>query len=99
TGSGFDHELRGHASGTEPGHVRNCDRRHQLHRLLLGPARPQENLHSRKLEDHSMPTTFGLTDTETQSLHEDYLHLHRNPELSMQEHNTAAYIESKLSEL
>ena len=46
-----------------------------------------------------MPTTFGLTDIETQSLHEDYLHLHRNPELSMQEHNTAAFIESKLSEL
>ena len=46
-----------------------------------------------------MPTTFGLTDIETQSLHEDYLYLHRNPELSMQEHNTAAFIESKLSEL
>ncbi|WIV43345.1 amidohydrolase [Glutamicibacter nicotianae] len=46
-----------------------------------------------------MLNTYGLTDAETQALHEDYLHLHRNPELSMQEHNTAAFIESKLSEL
>lgn len=29
----------------------------------------------------------------------DYLHLHANPELSMQEHQTAAYIESRLAEL
>lgn len=40
-----------------------------------------------------------LTDTENQAMHEMYRHLHLNPELSMQEHETAEFIEAKLTEL
>ena len=40
-----------------------------------------------------------LTDAEREALHADYLHLHANPELSMQEHRTAEFIESRLSDL
>lgn len=46
-----------------------------------------------------MLKTIQLTEAETSKLHEDYLHLHQSPELSMQEHNTAAFIEASLSEI
>ncbi|MBL3699932.1 amidohydrolase [Leucobacter luti] len=41
----------------------------------------------------------NMIDSEQSLLHESYLHLHRNPELSMQEHRTAEFIEGKLEEL
>lgn len=34
-----------------------------------------------------------------EQLEADYRHLHAHPELSMQEHRTAAYIEARLTEL
>lgn len=40
-----------------------------------------------------------LTEEATLHLHDTYLHLHRTPELSMQEERTAAFIEGRLSEL
>ena len=40
-----------------------------------------------------------LSAAETDALHEDYKHLHRTPELSMQEHRTAEFIEARLDEL
>lgn len=40
-----------------------------------------------------------LTDDERDALHETYRHLHRNPELSMQEHRTAEFIERRLDEI
>lgn len=40
-----------------------------------------------------------LTDEERDQLHETYRHLHRNPELSMQEHRTAEFIERRLDEI
>lgn len=40
-----------------------------------------------------------LTDSDLDALHDDYRHLHRNPELSMQEHQTAVFIEDRLSVL
>lgn len=46
-----------------------------------------------------MNKNFQLTEAETQKLHEDYLHLHQTPELSMQENKTAVFIESSLSDL
>ena len=41
----------------------------------------------------------SLTQLDTDWLNETYLHLHRNPELSMQEHATAAFIEEQLTAL
>ena len=38
---------------------------------------------------HSLKPTADIQAT----VHADYLHLHANPELSMQEHQTAAYID------
>ncbi|WP_440103449.1 amidohydrolase [Glutamicibacter mishrai] len=46
-----------------------------------------------------MHTTLKPTEGETTTLHQDYLHLHQSPELSMQEHNTASFIESRLTEM
>lgn len=43
--------------------------------------------------------TTTPTPAETETLHETYVHLHRTPELSMQEHETAAFIERQLTEL
>ena len=43
--------------------------------------------------------SIQLTDSARDRLHENYKHLHRTPELSMQEHGTAEFIEEKLSEL
>lgn len=43
--------------------------------------------------------TTMLTDAERDALHETYRHLHRNPELSMQEHRTAQFIEGRLDEI
>lgn len=43
--------------------------------------------------------TTTLTDAERDALHETYRHLHRNPELSMQEHRTAQFIEGRLDEI
>lgn len=40
-----------------------------------------------------------LSESENQAMHEMYRHLHRNPELSMQEHRTAEFIEARLTEL
>ena len=40
-----------------------------------------------------------LTEQEITELHDTYRHLHRFPELSMQEHETAEYIERRLHEL
>lgn len=40
-----------------------------------------------------------LTDAEREALHADYLHLHAHPELSMQEHRTAEFIEGRLDAL
>lgn len=40
-----------------------------------------------------------LTKTQIETLYETYKHLHRNPELSMQEHRTAEFIEERLSAL
>lgn len=40
-----------------------------------------------------------LTEEQTEVMHQMYKHLHAHPELSMQEHNTAAYIQGKLDEL
>lgn len=40
-----------------------------------------------------------LTDAARDRLHDTYTHLHRTPELSMQEHHTAEFIERRLSEL
>ncbi|TDP95418.1 hippurate hydrolase [Leucobacter luti] len=40
-----------------------------------------------------------LTEAELASLHDTYRHLHRNPELSMQEHRTAEFIETRLTVL
>lgn len=37
-----------------------------------------------------------LSEAERTQLHDTYLHLHRHPELSMQEHQTAAFIEGQL---
>ena len=44
---------------------------------------------------HSLKPTADIQ----AAVHADYLHLHANPELSMQEHQTAAYIESRLAAL
>ncbi|WP_025134433.1 amidohydrolase [Leucobacter sp. PH1c] len=43
--------------------------------------------------------TTHLTAAEREHLHESYRHLHRTPELSMQEHRTAEFIEARLAEL
>ncbi|QIM15350.1 amidohydrolase [Leucobacter insecticola] len=40
-----------------------------------------------------------LSETEQEMLHTTYRHLHRHPELSMQEHRTAGFIEARLTEL
>ncbi|WP_125098236.1 amidohydrolase [Leucobacter chromiireducens] len=40
-----------------------------------------------------------LTAAELAQLHDSYRHLHRTPELSMQEHGTAEFIETRLGEL
>lgn len=40
-----------------------------------------------------------LTDAERETLHADYRHLHANPELSMQEHRTAEFVEARLGAL
>lgn len=40
-----------------------------------------------------------LTQAETENMHRIYRHLHSHPELSMQEHQTAEYIEAQLDEL
>jgi hippurate hydrolase len=40
-----------------------------------------------------------LTDAERSAMHENYRHLHRHPELSMQEYRTAEFIESRLHAL
>lgn len=44
----------------------------------------------------SVPT---LTEAQTETLHRTYRHLHQHPELSMQEHRTAEFIENRLAEL
>jgi len=44
----------------------------------------------------ALPAALRLTDERADLLHEEYRHLHRTPELSMQEHGTAAWIESRL---
>ncbi|AGF71047.1 amidohydrolase [Corynebacterium halotolerans] len=41
--------------------------------------------------------TTSVPENDAAALHEMYRHLHAHPELSMQEHRTAAYIEDKLS--
>ncbi|MGP4993166.1 amidohydrolase [Glutamicibacter bergerei] len=41
----------------------------------------------------------ALTEDETRTLHENYLHLHAHPELSMAEYKTAQYIQERLNEL
>lgn len=46
-----------------------------------------------------LPAALHLTDEQVATLHEEYVHLHRHPELSMQEHETAAWIEARLDEL
>ncbi|MDY6056081.1 amidohydrolase [Micrococcus sp.] len=46
-----------------------------------------------------LPESLRLDEELTQTLHEEYVHLHRNPELSMQEHRTAEWIEARLDEL
>ncbi|GAB3620256.1 M20 family metallopeptidase [Glutamicibacter endophyticus] len=43
--------------------------------------------------------TTTLNDHQTERLHATYKHLHTHPELSMQEHQTAAFIEARLDEL
>ncbi len=43
--------------------------------------------------------TTRLTEDDLRRLTDTYIHLHKNPELSMQEHNTAEFIESRLTEL
>lgn len=43
--------------------------------------------------------TTTLTDAERGAMHETYRHLHRNPELSMQEHRTAEFIENRLDQI
>ena len=40
-----------------------------------------------------------LSDADTLAMHETYRHLHANPELSMQEHRTAAFIAAELTTL
>lgn len=40
-----------------------------------------------------------LDPSATNDLHDTYRYLHANPELSMREHNTAAYLEKRLAEL
>jgi len=40
-----------------------------------------------------------LTTVEQEALHDTYRHLHRHPELSMQEHRTAEFIEGRLDQL
>lgn len=47
----------------------------------------------------SLPEALHLTQDERERMHQDYIHLHQNPELSMQEHQTAAWIEDRLDEL
>ncbi|MGP9651253.1 amidohydrolase [Glutamicibacter sp. 287] len=42
---------------------------------------------------------LALNPQETRALHESYLHLHAHPELSMQEHATADYIQGRLADL
>ncbi|MCY1158221.1 MAG: amidohydrolase [Citricoccus sp.] len=42
---------------------------------------------------------FELSSGHTTAMHAIYKHLHAHPELSMQEHRTAAYIREKLDEL
>ena len=46
-----------------------------------------------------LPQALRLTDAERERMHADYVHLHRHPELSMQEHETAAWIERQLDEI
>ncbi|MEX3566177.1 amidohydrolase [Micrococcus endophyticus] len=46
-----------------------------------------------------LPETLRLTEELTRTLLSDYRHLHAHPELSMQEHETAAWIEARLDEL
>ncbi|MGO2141510.1 MAG: amidohydrolase [Leucobacter sp.] len=43
--------------------------------------------------------TTQLSDSARERLHETYKHLHRTPELSMQEYRTAEFIETRLTEL
>lgn len=43
-------------------------------------------------------TDTHILESELTELHDTYRHLHRSPELSMQEHRTAEFIESKLDE-
>lgn len=40
-----------------------------------------------------------LSNAELEAMHENYRHLHRHPELSMQEHRTAEFIEQRLDEI
>lgn len=47
----------------------------------------------------ALPDALRLTDEARERLHADYRHLHRHPELSMQEHATAAWIEEQLDEI
>ncbi|MBD7996448.1 amidohydrolase [Arthrobacter sp. Sa2CUA1] len=44
-------------------------------------------------------TSLGYTTEDQQKLHETYRYLHAHPELSMQEHETAAYLLGRLQEL
>ena len=47
----------------------------------------------------TLPAPLRLNDAARARMHEDYRHLHAHPELSMQEHETAAWIERQLAEL
>ncbi|MDO5634861.1 MAG: amidohydrolase [Micrococcus sp.] len=47
----------------------------------------------------SLPAALLLDDAARERMHADYRHLHAHPELSMQEHETAAWIERQLDEL
>ena len=46
-----------------------------------------------------LPETLRLTEELTRTLLSEYRDLHAHPELSMQEHETAAWIEARLDEL
>lgn len=47
----------------------------------------------------ALPEALRLTAADRERMHADYRHLHAHPELSMQEHETAAWLEAQLDEL
>ena len=48
---------------------------------------------------NTIPQTLSLTADSTAEMHETYKYLHANPELSMQEHQTADYLAKRLEDL